>query len=146
MSTYQIGFKPEQLDKILRKLSPGLYMKIVGPFLNKLGLVLSRDMVLHAPVQFNRLRPSLNKGGAGNIWKPFGSVNEPGLIIGTNVTHKGRSYPAKLDRDPRYHYRRGPFAGQQTAGFFSDAPERTNTERAALVGDLADDVAAEWKK
>ena len=36
--------------------------------------------------------------------------------VGTNITHRGVSYPAVLETSDKHHYRSGPRAGQKTAG------------------------------
>ena len=142
-----VGFAPKAMMRLMVLLSPkGLYDDDIGESLEMIGMVVSGDQVRNAPVLYNRLKPSLNKGGAGNIWQTSGSGANMSLVMGTNVSHKGKSYPKMLDTNPRYHYARGPMKGQRTLGFFSGAFRRTWDHRQQVMRWFMGKIAARWGK
>jgi len=130
----------EGLEEVIKKTDPKILRKPLRTFFTNAGLETLREGAIHAPVDTSRLRSSLLKGGASNIWEMDSSPLPMWLKVGTGV----QSYPKILDTDPRYHYRRGPFRGAPTMGFFSNVPGIIKNRYAALVGELKKAIAKGW--
>jgi len=113
-------YEIKNLDKAIRRLNEPLWTKPMVDFFDRAGISVLDEAKRESPVETARTRNSLGKGGASNIWKP----GKDSLEIGSKVKHKNFSYPRALDESDRYHHRDGPRKGQQTKGYFSDAPDR----------------------
>lgn len=133
----QIKVEIEGLDKLVRNTDPKILHKPLVRFFERAGITALAETQKRAPVDSDRLRSSLMRGGSDGVWSMEGRKPPRRLIVGTKVTHKGVSYPTILEKDPRYHYRGGraggvahpkavgPFAGRAgllgkpTKGWFS---------------------------
>lgn len=110
----------ENLGKAIKRLQDPLWTKPVENYFDRAGISVLDEAKRWSPVETARLRTSLAKGATNNLWKPI----KNGLEIGTNVKHRGFSYPRALDKSAKYHHADGPRRGQRTKGWFSDAPAR----------------------
>ena len=135
--------KIEGLEEVLRKVSPDLYEKPLGRFFDRAAIAITNEQKTHAAVDIGRMRASLGEGASESIWE---KIRGGGLRIGTNVNHRGTSYPRILDESPRYHYAAGPRTGAQTMGWFSKAPDRAKGNIDKAVDTLAKDIGKEWQR
>jgi len=135
-------YEIENLDKAIERLNEPLWTKPQEHFFDSAGISVLDEAKRFAPVKENFTRNSLGKGGAGNIWKP----GKNSLTVGSNVKHKNFSYPTKLDESDRYHHRDGPRKGQQTKGFFSDAPKRAASALNKAIDTFKRETLAAWLK
>ena len=110
----------ENLDKAIERLTDPLWDKPTEDYFDRAGIAVLDEAKRESPVETARLRNSLSKGGASNIWHPI----KNGLEIGSNVSHRGFFYPRALDESARFHHADGPRRGQRTKGFFTNAPKR----------------------
>lgn len=109
-----IGIETKGIDEQIRKLAgfDRTYSNHVKLAAMKSVVHLEAGWIKIAPVYKGRYRQSLM--GSGKVRSIAGG--EVMGTVGTNVTHRGVSYPAVLESSERYHYRSGPRAGQKTAG------------------------------
>jgi len=138
MEKYEI----KNLDKAIARLSEPLWTKPMVNYFDRAGISVLDEAKRESPVETARTRNSLGKGGASNIWKP----GKDSLEIGSNVTHRNFSYPRALDESDRYHHRDGPRRGQQTKGFFSDAPERAASALNKALDTFKRETLTAWLK
>jgi hypothetical protein len=102
------------LDEQIRKLDGfnKVYQNQVKLAAMKTTVHWEAEWIKIAPVYKGRYRQSLM--GSAKVQSTVGG--EIVGTVGTNVTHRGVSYPAVLEASERYHYRSGPRAGMPTAG------------------------------
>lgn len=67
-----------------------------------------------------------------------------GARVRLNVQNRGFRYMWALNASPRYHYRRGVFAGSPTAGWFEKARDRTAPRINAILTRAARDIERDW--
>jgi len=139
----EASVKIEGLERAIKKLAPSLYGKPVERFLNRVGIAVTKKQTEYAATKSARMKTSLGMGEEGNVWQPLGKP-ATGLRIGTNVKHKGFSYPRALDESAKYHYARGPRKGQQTMGWFSKGVERAKDEIDKSLETLKREIAERW--
>lgn len=109
-----INIETKGIDEQIRKLEgfDKAYTNHVKLAAMKSTVYLEAEWVKIAPVYKGRYRQSLI--GSARVQSIAGG--DVMGIVGTNVTHRGVSYPAVLESSERYHYRSGPRAGMKTAG------------------------------
>lgn len=109
-----ISIETKGVDEQIRKLEGfnRAYANHVKLAAMKSVVYLEAGWVKIAPVYKGRYRQSLI--GSGKVRSIVGG--EVMGTVGTNVTHRGVSYPSVLESSDRYYYRSGPRAGQKTAG------------------------------
>jgi hypothetical protein len=109
-----ISIEARGVDEQIRKLEgfDKAYQNHTKLAMMKGVVHLEAEWIKIAPVYKGRYRQSLM--GSGKVQSIAGG--EVMGTVGTNVTHRGVSYPAVLESSERYHYRSGPRAGQKTAG------------------------------
>jgi hypothetical protein len=144
------------MKEVLKNLDPMVTIVPLRSFFERAGEIILNHARARAPVDTGRLVTSLGRGAPGNIWELDQAARPLWLKIGTNVTHRGISYPLKLEEKPTYHYRGGraegrvhrsatgarhaartALYGQKTQHWFSGAAEvgRRELERASeLLG------------
>ena len=109
-----VSIEAKGVDEQIRKLEgfDRAYQNRTKLGMMKSTIYLEGEWIKIAPVYKGRYRQSLM--GSGRVQSVAGG--EVMGTVGTNVTHRGVSYPAVLESSERYHYRSGPRAGQKTAG------------------------------
>ena len=132
----------EGLDHILRNLSPELYEKPLEKFFSRAGVAITNKQAEHSPVDHGRLKSSLGMGTREGVWE---KVRGGGLEIGTNVMHRGVSYPRILDESSRHHYIGTQRQGALTKDWFSKGPDRAKSNIDKAVATFAKDVGKRWK-
>lgn len=109
--------------------------------LARLGIALLNKATMVSPVKSGRTRGSLKKGAAANIW----TEGKDRLTIGTAVQHQGVYYPRVLDEGgDRYHYRAGPFAGQELGGWFTQVGQRSEADIAKALDATKQELLKQW--
>lgn len=137
-ATTRFEIKIEGLDALLRKLrGQALYAQPYREALAKSALLVESAGKKRAPVDTGRLRASITHRldpRDAPLWAE----------VGTNVRHKGESYPAKLELSDRTHYRRGPFKGQPTKGWLSGALQDSRAQIERFLAVAAAKIEAAW--
>lgn len=132
----------KNLDKVIRRLNEPLWTKPQEDYLTRAGIAILDEAKRESPVETARLRGSLGKGGASNIWR----LGKKGLEIGSNVSHRGFFYPDALDKSRRFHHRDGPRRGQRTKGYFTNAPKRARAALNKARKAFSKETLAAWLK
>lgn len=125
------------LERIMRKLGPGLIDKPLRRFFKRAATEVNSRARDRAPVDTGVMRASLREEidrGRPPLWAK----------VGTNVTHKGVSYPRVLEESPIHHYRGTQFAGQPTKGWFSGSVKKAMGAIRGFVRRLGEEIGDEW--
>lgn len=125
------------LERIMRKLGPGLIDKPLRRFFERAALAVENEAKKRSPVDTGRMRASLTHEidrGRPPLWAK----------VGTNVKHKGVSYPRVLEESPIHHYRGTPFVGQPTKGWFSGSVKKAMGAIRGFVRRLGEEIGDEW--
>ena len=132
----------KNLDKAIDRLTAPMWDKPTERYFDRAGIAVLGEAAKVSPVKSARLKNSLSKGGASNIWHPV----KNGLEIGSSVKHKNFSYPSALDASARYHYANGPLQGGRTKGFFTNAPKAAQSDLNKAHSAFNKETQKEWLK
>jgi len=159
-----INVKIDGLDALIKDTDPAVLREPLSRFFTRAGMVNMSETQKRSPVDTGRLRSSLARGGADSVWSLHSKSRLPDrLIVGTKVTHKGESYPAKLETEAGYHYRGGrahgrahpkavgPFAtmrtgllGKPTKGWFSGGIRLASKRFPEFMRRMAREIEEHW--
>lgn len=138
------------IDRMVRKLRNLEAGRTLRPhvmrYFERAGETVLNNLRVWSPVKTGRLRTSLAKGAPEGLWRISGFPVPKQLRIGTNVKHRGESYPRILDKSPIHTYARGPREGQLTQGWFSKSKDRTRRSLNKLRDILGADIVQELAK
>ena len=128
-----VSYTVEGLAEALRQLSPEKVAKPVRDFLTKAIITVQGLARERAAVDTGRMRQAVT-------YEVDSSSPPTWAKVGVNVNRGGFDYPAALDESERYHYAAGPFAGEETKGWLSDAPKEAGSEIDGFLGELEDEL------
>ena len=131
------------LNHILSRLSEPMYAKPWRDALEGSALIAEDEGIQHAPVDTGWMRSQLTHSldpATVPLWAK----------VGTNVRARGVSYPAVLEagtdrRGRRYHYRRGPRAGQPTEKWLGGSIVAVAPRIKARLEKAAKQIEASWR-
>jgi hypothetical protein len=129
-------------SEVMEKLARVVSAKTTQQALDGLGIALLNKATLASPVDTGRERGSFKKGAAGNIWRQGNGT----LVIGSEVSHRGVHYPYVHDKPDkyRYHYRSGPFAGQELTGWFTHIGDRSEADMLKALDATKQELLKKW--
>lgn len=142
----KVEYDQGDLNRILRKCDPKILADPLKRFFDRAGIAVTNQAKLSAPVDTGRMRASLGKGASGGIWDQDTSAPPLWLKVGTNVNHRGFSYPFALDNSDRYHYRgtHPNLRGKPTQGWFSSSLEKSVNDIRRFLATLGREIRQNW--
>ena len=129
-------------SEVMEKLAKVVSAKTTQHALDGLGIALLNKATLASPVDSGRERGSFKKGAAGNIWRQTNDT----LTIGSAVSNRGIHYPYVHDKPKKYvyHYRSGPFAGQELTGWFTNIGDRSEADMLKALDVTKQELLKQW--